>query len=343
MNIVNPSSAIIAKAKAKYGHRLTKKDYDALVKCDSVGDVVRYLKAYTYYQHYLTGVGSDIHRGNLENILRRESFNNFLSLCRYRSRDSAVTGYILRRTEISEIIKFCTLLTIGRPREYIFTVPLYFVEHTALPLDHLAEVSDFQGLLDLLEHHPYRRLLEPFRPKNGEVLDISAINDALDIYSLKELYRAINSQKNKDQRTALTTLFDTLCDYQNYSRIMRMKKFYQMSNEEVRRHLLPYGSLSGRKLDIYLASESYEEIRQALADTKVGRRANRIETDDEMAIKGRYDQCRHEMYFSTDPEVVLLSYCIVSETELKNIITIIEGVRYSMESESIAQMLILSE
>ena len=343
MNIVNPSAAIIAKAKAKYGRRLTVKDYDALVKCGSVGEVVRYLKSYTYYQHYLTGVGSDIHRGSLENILKRESFNSFLSLCRYQKGDSAVTGYLLRRTEISEIVKFCTLLTIGRPKEYIFTMPLYFTEHTALPLDHLAEVSDYQGLLDLLGHHPYRRLLEAFPPEQGEKLDIAALNDALDIYSLEELYKAIHSNKNKEQRAALTALFDTLCDYQNYSRIMRMKKFYHMSNDDVRGHLLPYGSLSGRRLDAYLTSESYDDIRQALAVTKVGRRARMIDMDEEMAIKGRFDQCRHELYFSTDPEVVLLSYCIVAETELKNIITIIEGVRYSMEPKSIAQMLILSE
>ena len=343
MPIVDPSSAIIAKARTKYGRRLTPKDYSALVKCERVGDVVRYLKSYTYYQHYLRSVGTDIHRGNLENILRRESFNSFLSLCRYQYGNSVVTGFILRRTEINEIVKFCTLLAIGRPKEYIFTMPLYFIEHTNLPLDRFIEVSDYRGLLEILERHPYHKVLKQFLPEKGAKPDISAIDDALDIYSLLELYKDINDLKNKSQKAALIKLFDTLCDYQNYSRIMRMKRFYHMGNDELRRHLIPFGYLSGRRLDTYLVDESYEDIRSALADTSVGRRAHMIDIDEEMASKGRFDKCRHELYFSTDPEIVLLSYYIVSETELKNIITVIEGVRYSMEPKSIAQMLILSE
>ena len=36
---VNPSNAVIAKARAKYGRRLTAKDYNMLVKSGSVTEV----------------------------------------------------------------------------------------------------------------------------------------------------------------------------------------------------------------------------------------------------------------------------------------------------------------
>ena len=341
MSVVNPCSAVIAKAKAKYGKRLTSKDYAALIKCTSVGDIVRYLKTHTAYRRCLDKVGADIHRGRLEEILREDHFVNYLNLCRYNRATSPVTNYLFRLTEIRELTHYLTLLSIGRPIDYLFTLPTFFDERTEIPLAKLSVAHSYRELLELLKEHGYRQVLERFTPERDSEINIAAISDAMEVYSLTELYQQIEKVKNKKERHSLITLFDTLCDYHNYSRIMRLKRFYRLSSSAVREHLLPFGSFTGKRLDAILAHESYEEIRAALSDTPVGRRAQNIDIDEEMAVKGRYDRCRRELYFSTEPEVVLLAYYIVSETELKNIITIIEGIRYQLEPESIKAMLIL--
>ncbi|MBQ9248173.1 MAG: V-type ATPase subunit, partial [Ruminococcus sp.] len=135
--------------------------------------------------------------------------------------------------------------------------------------------------------------------------------------------------------------FDTLSDYHNYSRIIRLKKYYHMNSDAVRAHLLRYGNLTGRKLDRILSRDTYEEVREELQKTSVGKKAKTIDIDREMAVQGRYEMCRHQLYFSTNPEIVLLSFYILSQTELSNVIAIIEGVRYSMEPESIYETLVL--
>ena len=341
MSIVNPSSAVIAKARAKYGRRLKEKDYKALVKCGSVGEIVRYLKSYTEYDRYLSKVSAGIHRGNLENILREEHFNSFLSLCRYNRADSPITGYLYRRTEIRELIKYLTLLSIGRPIEYIFTLPMYFDDHTEIPLQKLSSAHSYPALLELLPQRGYRDILKLHIPESDEEIDISAIEDALLIYSLDTLYTDISNIKNKGERARLKSLFDTLVDYNNYSRILRLKRFYKLGGEDVKKHILPYGTLYGRRLEPMITKETYEEVRSALSDTKVGKKAQSFDIDDEMAIKGRFLKCRHELYFSTEPEIVLLAYYIVSETEIKNLTTIIEGVRYGIAPERIFEMLII--
>lgn len=341
MPLVNPSSAVISKTKAKYGRRLTQKDYAALVKCPTIADIVRYLKTYTCYRAYLQKIRNDIHRGSLEEVLREQLFRNYLSLCRYHLSKSPVTGYIYRLTEIRELTEYLTLLSIGRPIDYLFTLPMFFDEQTEIPLGKLSGAHSYREMLDLLGEHGYRQVLERFIPEQDSDIDIAAISDAMEIYSLTELYNDISKVKNKKERAALHALFDTLCDYQNYSRIMRLKRYYHLPNTAIREHLLPFGSLSGRRLDTLLSHESYDGVLAALSATKVGKKAMSIDIDDEMAIRGRFEKCRHELYFSTSPEVVLLAYYIVSETELKNIITIIEGVRYSMEPNSIYEMLIL--
>ena len=47
------------------------------------------------------------------------------------------------------------------------------------------------------------------------------------------------------------------------------------------------------------------------------------------------------MYFSNNPSVVMISYMFVAETELMNIITLIEGTRYKLDSKKIQSLLIV--
>lgn len=341
MSLINPASAIIAKVKSKYGKRLREKDYNAMVKCASVGEVVQYLKSYTHYQDALDRVSSDIHRGNLENILREKQFENLLTFCKYNTGNTPVTKYILRSTEIHELMKFITLLSIRRPQEYLFSLPLFFVRHTEIRLERLASVHSHEELLNVLARTDYAAIVSLFPPDERGDYDLAAVEDALENYNLKMLYADIGSLKNKKDKAQLKELFDTLADYQNYSRMMRLKKYYHMNNDAVRSHLLSYGSLSGKRLDKILQKESYEEVRAALSQTSVGKKAQNIDINSEMAVQGRYEICRHHLYFSTNPEVVLLAFDIVSQTELSNVVAVVEGVRYSMKPENIKEILIL--
>ena len=147
--------------------------------------------------------------------------------------------------------------------------------------------------------------------------------------------------KSKKTKNEMTALFDTLADYNNYSRIIRLKKNYNLNNDAVRVHLLKFGKLTGKNLDRILQKDSYEEVKEELKNTSVGKKAKTIDADSEMAIQGRYEMCRHQLYFSTNPEIVLLAYHILSLTELSNVTVIIEGVRYDMEPDRIYEILIL--
>ncbi|MEE3493171.1 V0D/AC39 family V-type ATPase subunit [Ruminococcus sp.] len=341
MAIINPASAIIAKIKTKYGKRMTDKDFRAMVKGESVGDVVQYLKSYTHYQVFLDKVSNDIHRGNLEQLIRERQFEELLTLCKYNQGDTPVTKYILRSTEIAELMKFITLLSIGRPREYLFSLPLYFTQHTDIALEKLSSVHSHKELVSVLERTDYATILRQFPPDENGDYDLAAIEDALENDNLDQLYTDIGSIKNKKDRNELIKLFDTLSDYQNYSRIIRLKKNYHLSNDEIRKHLLRYGKLTGKNLDRILSKEEYEEIREELKRTGVGKKAKTIDADSEMAVQGSFEMCRRQLYFSTNPEIVLLAYRIVSLTELNNVIAVVEGVRYQIEPDKILEILIL--
>ena len=341
MALLNAASAIIAKARSRYGKRLKDKDYRAMVKCASVGEVVQYLKSGTHYAQLLEKVSSDIHRGNLENILREKQFERFLILCKYNVGTTPVTDYLFRRAEVAELMKMMTLLSIDRPREYLFTLPLYLDTHTDIPLRKLSSAGSHAELVELLKHTPYHRILEQFPPDKKGVYDLAAIEDALENEIIRSFYAGIGKIKSKKDKAQLTELFKTLIDYNNYSRIMRLKKYYHQSNDAIRSHLLNFGYFTGKRLDSLFEKESYEDLLLALHDTAVGKKGEAIGLDNELALQGRYELCRHQLYFSTNPEIVLLAYYILSETELSNVIAIVEGVRYSMAPDSIYETLII--
>lgn len=84
------SFAVLTKARSKFGNRLTEKDYQSLLACQSVGEIMSYLKNNTHYSKALTDVSErEIHRGRLEALLRQNLFYEFDSLCRY---DSSVSS-----------------------------------------------------------------------------------------------------------------------------------------------------------------------------------------------------------------------------------------------------------
>ena len=71
MTIMDSSGAIPAKARAKYGRRLTSEDYNNLIHCKTVAEVANYLKSNTYYNDVLSQLNEhNIHRGQVELLLK---------------------------------------------------------------------------------------------------------------------------------------------------------------------------------------------------------------------------------------------------------------------------------
>lgn len=347
MMLIDASSAVITKARAKYGKRLTQKDYKALLKCNNVSSVVAYLKSHTKYSDVLSKINeSEVHRGQLETLLKQKVFYDFDSLCRYEmSEGSPFSEFIIRKYEIEQLTHFLMLLSCNKQEQYIFALPSYFNNHTDIDLYKLSSCKDFDSFIDTLGKGEYQEILKNFKPDKNGVIDIAGAEDALNVYSHKELYTAISKRKNKKQREKLKQLCDHVNDFCNLSRILRLKKYYSMDAQTIKSHLLPYGSIKDKTLNDMCEAQDIEQVFEIMSTTRVGKRIKQmsIEKEEQMSFMSRYNMCRRMLYYSTDPAVVLLSYMYVSEAELKNIITIIEGVRYNCSVEQIESLLIFED
>jgi len=249
------SFAVLTKARSKFGNRLTEKDYQSLLACQSVGEIMSYLKNNTHYSKALTDVSErEIHRGRLEALLRQNLFYEFDSLCRYDSSvSSGLSSYIISTLEVEQIIRFLILLSSNSTDKFIYQFPGYISKHTEIDVNKLANAKNYEEFLNATQSSQFYDILKQFSPDEKNRLPISDI-----------------------ENTHNGRLID--------------------------------------KIGYVYASDISPRVKYRLA--------------------------KKNMHFSNNPSVVMISYIFVAETELMNIVTLIEGTRYELDNKLTQSLLI---
>lgn len=336
------SNVVLAKARAMYGRRLSKQNYTDMLACHSVNEIASYLKTRTAYSNILSGVNdAEIHRGRLEILLRQKIFEDSAALCRYEiSVGEHFSQYLQQRAETEQIMHSVMHLMAGSPEEYLFAMPAYLNRHTRIDLPALGRIKNYEDLLNALSHTHYYKILQRFRPIEGQPIDYYGIENALyqNLYAL--CYRIIKEHTRGETRRQLTQLFHVYMDLENYDSIMRLKFNYHAGPDFIKSSLFPYGTLKERHITALLEAQTPEEARKALASTSIGKRILKADASEELlSMQIEYGECRKNIRFSTHPSVVMLSYIFLMQIELHDITNIIEGVRYQIPSDDIANLL----
>ena len=338
------ANVILAKARAMYGNCLTAQNYLELLACHSVSEVAGYLKNRTAYASVLSDINeSTVHRGHLENLLRRKLYNDYNSLSRYdKTVGMRTSAYLVQREEVDQIMSCLRLLSAGRTEEFFFSMPMFISSHTELDLIRMGHSKSYEELLSALEGTPYKKILELYPPDDGHIR-ITEIENALHSRLTKTLLGIVDSTKGR-LHEELVSLCGTQIDAQNVTRILRLKTYFHDDTDTIRANLLPSGhTIPPKILDRMLEASSAQEILSLFYSTTAGRllpESQRALIHD-LHHRVPYFNARHHMHYSTHPMVVLISYIIITEVELDDIINIIEGIRYNLSPEEIKPMLVL--
>lgn len=344
MDLFYASNAILAKARAMYGNRLTRKNYADLLQCRTVADVAAYLKMHTNYKDVLASLNeNDIHRGQLEIVLRKKIFRDFEKLARYElSIGEDLVEYVISRIEIEQIMHSLMLLSAGKSDEYIYSMPLFFNKHTRIDLPALSKMQNYDNFLQALKTSAYYKILKPMRPPEGKAINLTLIEARLYTYLYGIIFRFIREHKDSATRQELYELFESYIDAHNFVKIMRLKKYYHSDQSFIRESLLPFGRLSKKQLDEMVSAESTDEVFDIMKTSWLGKKIAALEYTylDELPLRIRFEKCRHNIRFSVNPPVTMISYIFLSEIELSNVINIIEGIRYQLPAKEIVKMLV---
>lgn len=344
MSANSTSYAVMAKARAKYGKRLKEKDYKNLLNCKSVAEIMTYLKNYTHYGDALKEINEqDVHRGMLEKLLQQRLFYEFSSLCSYEtSIGSTFSTYVIRKIEVKLLMDYMTLLNSNSAKDFIFTFPAYFEKHSDINLTNLAKAKDYDEFLAVLEKSPYYSILSKFKPNENGRLPLAKIENELYTFVYEKLFKGINKNCPKNEKNELLSLFNTLLDYENFIRIIRLKKYYNMEPEEIKQNLLPFGSLKKKQIDAICSAEDSKAAFSVMCSFRQGYYINKTSYfyTGSLVSKIRYKKSVKNIYYSDSPAAVMISYMFAAETELANITCLIEGTRYNVDSKKIESLLI---
>lgn len=339
------ATAILVKSRAKYGRRLVARDYDELLSCKNVSDIVAYLRTNTHYNVSLDGIReAAVHRGNLEQLLKSKIYNDFAELCKFeRSIGEHYFEYLMMKNEIDRLLVFLRYFTAGYPEKYLFALPDFFSKNSKIDFVGITESKSFDDILNHLKRTDYYSLLSPFQTNDG-TFDFTTAESVLDRYLYQQTEKMIDKNFSGKEKQELKRLFATSAELDNIRKIYRAKEYFGVSETMLKAQLNDMRALLNKtQYNSLISCESAAEVIDILKKTKYKFEIEKCEFSfiDELANRVKFDFFRREMCFSSYAAVVMAATIFIFEIEIENITNIIEGKRYGVDNELIKKMLIL--
>lgn len=337
------SNALVAKLRAMYGKSLTYDDFSEMMRKTTVSEIASFLKANKQYKDVLGSIQeSFVHRGQLENLLRKSLFYRYVNIAKYTDKTNHFYDYITLGLEIEQLLDCIRHLCTGHTEKMIISVPGFFIPYSSFNLLQLADATNFDELLKVVKKTPFYALLLPFKPTFG-IIDFTGIETVLKTYYFTRKSAAIEKYSTRNERIKLLKMFDIEVKLYNLAIIYRLKVFYNANADVINRHIIQTGKSTWKK--------SFERLMSTNDKTSFLREFNAITGDkyfndlqdvyiENSVNKIENKMAKRELRFSTDAKLSFMSYMILGKIEIYNIINIVEGVRYKVKPEQMEKFLI---
>ncbi len=339
------ADAITAKARAIYGKRLTKEDYNNLLHKRGVSGVVAYLKTTEKYRSTFANVNeTQIHRGQVEQLLAKEVFELYTKLCRFMSADKdSFCNYMIKELEIKQIVSALTYINADYREGYLWEMPAYLIDYLSFDLMKLSKAKSYEEVLEVISDTPYYKVLKPLLngSKKGEGLDECAV--ALYSYFVKWAFKAIDKEYKGEEAKSLKEIFLRQSDLSNIIICYRKRSLFNEDKEQIKKSLYEYYyRVSPAVIDDILSQQDSDKKLLALLNKFFLK--NKIEYDPmflEIAVR-RYNNSffKKQLNFTSNGTMALYSLMGLCQVERSNLQKIIESARYDRSPEETEKLLV---
>lgn len=337
----NASYAILTRVRAQYGKRLRESDYLEMASCKSVPDAAAFLRERTAYGPFLSWGDSIPTRGLLEYQLRKALLERSAALCGFGTAGAAdLRDYVLLRNSVNELIGFLRFLAAGQPERYVLSSLLLPQTVSKFSLQGLSQVKSREELIECLRGTYFEKILTPVL-RTGDGVDLPLAEAILDRSVYEYMEKTFSSHADAG---ALKEILFLKAELSDAELLYRAKTYYGMSPALLRAMLSGFRlRLSGAELEDMLNAPSGEDVLRIFLAGRYGKEVQKkdLETVGNWADRFLPDLLRKRIHFSADPSVVLFAYLNWLELEVKNLIYVIEGVRYRLPPAQIRELLLL--
>lgn len=339
---VASAQAVNAKCRAMYSKLLNREDYDALLGRRSVPQIAEYLKKETQYAYVLRRLSeNDAHRGQLEQLFKKSLFYDYEKLLLFSTGDYKAGIQAMFESHEIDDLKLVIGSICSDHESYLAPDDLIYVRHySSFGTASLLGCDTMADLAESLKGTRYYKALKPFAVR--ERPDFLKIDSALNQLDCEAKMGVFRDRLGAASSKVAVSLYGTEADIGNILFIYRAKKLYRLPVADILVSLVPSYRLSNGELLALAECAGARELVAIVAKTYYGF----------LFPDGRerdWENIHDEFFYATHRKNlrahggdigVAMAYFFMKKTDIKNIITIIEGVRYALPTRDIAAFLI---
>lgn len=344
MDKISRFSAVNTKVTAMVGKLLTDEDYKNMFKLNSPSEISAYLKKSAAYSEYFSGNPSEMHRDEMERHLK-EGFINYLDkLIHYFTGDyrSFFKCYYLKY-EIYDLKRAARLIHIENSTENIKENLRFAGKYRYIDVDKISKCENMDELIKSL----FGTVYEPYLKNliNGDTREtLFRFEMALDTALFDILEQNVGKISRNDRR-AYNDIEGRYVDMLNLQWIYRGKKYFNLAPEEIFNYTINNGYVFNyRKIKKLCYTGNIDELIKKVKETPYGFMFKGDSTQD-IFMERRINRY---MYFKQKsilknfkPDIsIILAYMNLREFEIRDIVSIIENVRYNMSFDDAKKYLI---
>lgn len=323
--------SINAKLKGMYAKRLKDDDLQDLAKQNNLKSAVAILKNKS---SSLKVLSEDADREQIEKVLNGEIIYDIEKIVKYLDKnDTQIFNLLISKYEIRCIKKAIKLLY--SKNEYDENIKIW-TNTIFTDLKGLESIKSIDEFLKIINNTKYKKILKKYFENKDTEYSIFEIENELDKMYLKSIYNSAGNNKN------LKKMIGAKIDFTNILWIYRMKKYYNFSEDKIEKSIIDINyALKKNQILLLVKAKNIEELNEILKKTVY----SNIATDDIYELECNMKKYLHGLYIKNFKSNLLSINCIYSylnlvELENKDIISIIEAVRYGIDKEKLLKKLI---
>ncbi|MCD6449757.1 MAG: V-type ATPase subunit [Thermotogaceae bacterium] len=332
------AGVLTGKIGALVGKLLKDEDFRRLLSLKNVHEVAMYLKKLPSYKPYIPDM-EEIHRRDLEASILKKNRDETLRLRNYVTYpQKKLIDHLLYRYELDGVKKLLRLIHSGEDIEERFIC--CGEDETVRKI---MESKTVDEAVEVLKSKPYYRYLKSALNSYKESSLIGALENSLDFWYFKTLNKLLKQYSTKQA----ILFFKRQVDLTNIMWIYRSKILFGYSQERVLSLLLPFGLYTkGDAVSSIASLSTREEFLERLKSTPYGEIfKERYDIPEEFILERQidkylYQQAKELIRDKNSGLNQLIGYVHLIEYELKDLITVIETIRYSLDKDSAFKYLI---
>lgn len=315
-----------------------------MISKKTVSELAEYLKKVYRFKETLRDIDPNtIHRGLLEELLKKNNFDTYVRLCDFQRLDNTpFYNFLVQKIEVEQIIEAINRLSQNQIDKSFADVPVYVKKHSKLNLLELRSAENIEDLKKALKGTPYFKIISKISIDDENGFDYIKCERMLVSFYYSRLIDDVEKDFFKGDSEQLKDIILMEVDLVNIRNAYRKKAFFNYDSERIKNTQIPFSKIGKRRMNSFYEKANAEEMLEYLNKTPYGK--NMLSHKDYLEVKlqtvfSRYLQ--HIVARNNSAPVVIYAFMKLCDMEVKNIIHIIEGIRYEVAPDVIEKNLIV--